>query len=52
MRAGFGQFNHPSRDFLIFCAQFGASDILLKYADSLEKLNLNNSILFQKNESN
>ncbi len=33
MRAGFGQFDHPSRDFLIFCAQFGASDVLLNSAN-------------------
>ena len=29
MRPGFGQFNTPSSEFLIFCSQFGATDVLL-----------------------
>ena len=32
MRAGFGQFNQPSREYLSFCAQFGATDVLLNNA--------------------
>lgn len=33
MRAGFGQFSQPSREFLRFSAQFGAKDVLLNSAD-------------------
>ena len=29
MRTGFGQFNEPNDEFLIFAKQFGATDILL-----------------------
>lgn len=29
MRVGFGQFAHPSREFLAFAAQYGATDVLL-----------------------
>ena len=33
MRAGFGQFSQPSQEFLRFCAQFGATDVLLNSAN-------------------
>ena len=32
MRAGFGQFNQPTPEYLRFCAQFGATDVLLNNA--------------------
>ncbi len=33
MRAGFGQFSQPSQEYLRFCAQFGATDVLLNSAN-------------------
>ena len=33
MRAGFGQFNQPSQEYLRFCAQLGATDVLLNSAN-------------------
>ena len=33
MRAGFGSYNQPTEGFLRFCAQFGATDVLLDTAN-------------------
>ena len=33
MRAGFGQFKQATPEYLSFCAQFGATDVLLNTAD-------------------